>query len=635
MLHLLRRSVKSWVAKVLLGLLIISFGVWGIGDIFVGTSTRNVAGAGDAEISAQRFARAMQRQQNAIQRERQQVITYANLREAGIDRAVIAGLVRDAAASAELDARQIAVPTDKVREAIRSNPRFQDGEGGFSTNAYLNVLGQLGYSGQEYEQLIRELLGQQILAGAVSRGTGALPGVAEAIAKWQGEARAISVLALTPDSAPDPGEPTDADLRTFFEADIERFRVPERRWGRYLRVNPAEIAREMMPTDEETRAEYDARIDAFTTQPNRTVEQIVFKDGVAAADAARRLADESASWEEIAAEQNIALDNLALGQVTERDVPAASAKAIFALTEPGIAGPVQTLSGHALFKVTAVETGSVKPFEEVKDQLAQALANRRALGAVSKRANEINEIRAGGATMAEIAEKTGLALVGFAGLAANGTVATGAVPALAADPRFVTEMQAALDGEERNIIELVDGGYALVMIGRIADSHLPELDAVKDDVTGAWALEERLKALEARATSLVLKAASEGGLAAIAEELGETPSELPAFTRAQMPPTMSEVTREQIFSAAEGDLVIGRARGNQSVLLITVREVRALEGDALAERVTAAETALASSIAGDQLEFHGRAMEERHGAFVNPEAVEAVFEQLGQARGGF
>ena len=99
------------------------------------------------------------------------------------------------------------------------------------------------------------------------------------------------------------------------------------------------------------------------------------------------------------------------------------------------------------------------------------------------------------------------------------------------------------------------------------------------------------------------------------------------------PQPLTDYLHEPI--CAEGDMVIGRTRGNQSVLLITVREVKVLEGEALAERVAAAEAALANSVAGDQFEYYGRAVEERHSAFVNAEAVEAVFDSLGQARGGF
>ena len=452
------------------------------------------------------------------------------------------------------------------------------------------------------------------------------------IAKWQGERRAITMIALSPDTAPEPADPTDAELQTFFEADSEPFREPERRWGRYLRVDPTAYLEDTKPTDEQIAAEYEARIDSYTKPATRAVEQIVFEDAAKAEDAARRIADGEATYEEIAAEQNISVANLSLGTVRRGELPEAVDAAIFAATEPGVIGPVEGPFGHSLLNVTAVEIGSVRPLDEVSEEIGRALALRAAFDVARVKANEIDEIRAGGASLDDIAERTGLTLGRFAGLAADGSVAEGEAPELTAEPAFMAEVQSAVDGEERDIVELADGGYALVMIERIADTHLPELATVRDKVVEAWKAEQRLAALEARAAEVLLKAGAEG-MTAVAAELGVEPVELPATTRNQMPPMIPQELTRQIFAGDEGEIVMGRSRGEQSVLIVHVREVVPLADDALAERVASVEQALSSGVGTDTLEFFGRALEDRHGAQVNRGAVDTVFEQLGQSGG--
>ena len=116
--------------------------------------------------------------------------------------------------------------------------------------------------------------------------------------------------------------------------------------------------------------------------------------------------------------------------------------------------------------------------------------------------------------MEEIAEQTGLTLVAFEGLGPNGTVASGEMPLIGADPLFRAEVQEATEEEERDLSELSDGSYVLVVVERIEPAHLPELDAIRDKVADAWKDEQRLQALEAQALNLVTQASTDFATAA-------------------------------------------------------------------------------------------------------------------------
>jgi len=59
MLDALRRGASSFLAKLLLGLLILSFGVWGIADVFTGFGRGNVATIGDTDITVPEYDRVL------------------------------------------------------------------------------------------------------------------------------------------------------------------------------------------------------------------------------------------------------------------------------------------------------------------------------------------------------------------------------------------------------------------------------------------------------------------------------------------------------------------------------------------------------------------------------------------------
>ena len=634
MLDFFRRGVKSWVAKILLAVLILSFAVWGIGDIFLGGQTRNVAMVGDTEVPSERFFREIYRQQSALSRQRGEIVSGSELRDAGIDDRVIAGLARDATFAQELSDLGIAVSDRAVSNNIRSNVDFQNSDGSFSQFIYDSILTQRGFDAREYEGLTRELLGQQILLDAVAVNIPATPGVAEQLAAYQGEQRRVSTIRLEADDAADPGQPDDAALTAFFEANSDDFIEPERRWGRYLHTDIARLATELAPTAEEVRAEYDENPDTYTVRASRTLEQIGFDDQASAEDAVERLRNGTATWEEIAAERNVALEDLPLGTVTEGsgELPDATEQAVFALSEPGFAGPIEGLFGFLLLNVTEVELGGLTPFEEIEERIADSMARFRAQEEAVTRANKIDDVRAGGATLEEVAQQTGLELRSFAGMDPSGLVKEGEQPMIAADPRFMSELRDAIDGEELDITQLSDGSYVLIMVDRIEESHLPDLATIRERVIEAWRHEQRLAAQEARAAELLSAGNSLETISATVLS-GITPHE--AFTRDRAPGVFSPALVEAVFSAAEGDTVIGRSRDGQAVFLTAVNGVTPLADDVMTEQVTVFADILSDSLSRDQLEYFSRALEARHDATINTTAINEVFDQLDQARGGY
>jgi hypothetical protein len=139
-----------------------------------------------------------------------------------------------------------------------------------------------------------------------------------------------------------------------------------------------------------------------------------------------------------------------------------------------------------------------------------------------------------------------------------------------------------------------------------------------------------MQALEARAADLAGRIAEEGlGPVAAAEGLGEPQSI--GFTRETVPEELTPALADAAFAAEPGEPLVGRRAGGDAVLLGVLGSVEPLPEAELAERAAALDRALLDSLDRDQLEYFGRALEELHGASVNPETVASVFERLGQS----
>lgn len=636
MLNTLRKGAKSWVAKALIALLIASFAVWGIGDIFSFSTETAVATAGEEEVTAEEYADALRLQQSRLSQQAGRVVSIGDMRALGIDRRVLAGLLRDAAYRAELAELGIAAPDRAVAEAIRENPAFHGPSGEFADSAYRTMLAQQGFTPQRFERLTRTVIGQSLISTSVSGTAEPPPGAATRIAAYQGERRGVSLLRLVPAMAAEPAEPTEAELEAFLAGNEARFREPERRFGRYLVVDAAAVAAAAEPAEEEVRAAYENAIGRFRTEATAVIDQIPYPSLAEAEAAATRLASGEADFEALVADRGLAPGDVDLGRVTEAALPPGIAEAVFALDAPGIAGPVETPLGAAIVRVRELTPGATLPFEEVRDDLAAEVARAEALFRVPEIASEVEELRAGGAPFEEIAARVeGVRAGDIEGLARDGTLKGGGeAPGLLASAEARAEIAAALDQEERDMVELPDGSFLLVQIDRIEPAYLPPLAEIRDEVSAAWAAEERTKALEARAARIVAGLASGSGatLASTAAGLGRQPVEIEPFLRDGAPPAIPRTLMGSIFEAETGAFLTARDPADGSVLIVEVTEIVPLDPAILEAGTAEIEGLLSDSLGRDTIEYFARAMEAHHGASTMPGAIEQVFGLLGAAQ---
>ena len=626
MLNRLRKGVKSLTAKVLIGLLVISFAVWGIGDIFSFRLDARVAKVGETEVSAERFADALARQQARITRQRGELVSFEQLRQSGVAGAILDGLVRDAAFAEELDRFGLAAPDAAVAERIRNQSAFQGPGGQFSAEYYQLSLQQQGLTTTEFEELTRTLLGQDILVETAEAGALPPPGVAQRIATFRNERRSLNVLTLSADVAPDPGEEA---LRGFYEAHEDMFTEPERRSGAYLHVDAESLLEKLRPDEDDVRAAYEANKESYTVAESRVVDQITFPDRQAAEAAVSRLVSGDVSFEALAEEQGLGTEDISLGDITRGDLPEAATTLVFDAAEPGIVGPVELPAGFAVYRVREIEPGGTQPFEEVRDEIASRLAQDALLTRAPEIANEIEELRAGGKTMQEIAEQTAATYGTFDGLAQNGTL-TGGEPAegIVAREEFIEEVFGALEGEERDLVETDRGGYFVVMVNRIEPSHLPPLEEVRERAVAAWQEQQRLEALEDRAAKIVDRLDQDASLQEIGEELDMEVTSAGPFTRLSAPTSLPPALVDKVFRAKSGEGAFAPRPQATEVVVAQVSGITMPAPELIESESAQLKDVLSNSVANDLGEYFARAITARHEPRIEWGVVDEVFNRL-------
>lgn len=612
-----KMKVSNLVVWILLGLLIIGLAGFGIGDF--GGSVRSVGKVGRTEISTQDYARALQNQLAALQQQTGQSFGMAQARSFGIDRMVLEQLVTTAALDDETVRLGLSAGDAAVSARIVGLPAFQGLDGSFDREAYAFALDRLGLRPGDFEEQVRAELARDMLQGAVAAGLAPSPVYAETLVAWLAEERRLSWVRLDAGmlDAPVP-EPTEAELAEWHTAHPERFTAPERREITHAWITSDMLLAGMEIDEAALRDLYAARAADYDLPERRIVDRLAFRDTAAAETARAALEAGETSFEDLLAERDLGPEDASLGEVARGDLEGAAAEAVFALQEPGIAGPVETALGPVLFRVSAVLNAVRTPFEEVREELAQELAADRARRQVDGLTDQIEDLLAEGATLEEVAAETPMELgrITFDPENREG---------IAAFEEFRERAAQTQPDDFPELATLEGGGLFALRIDAVTPPALRPLDEVRAEVVADWRQAETTARLKALAETLAARLGAGEDFAA----LGLTAeAEGPLRRNDRLGAAPRALVETGFGLAAAGAAAVVEAEGAVYVLraeAVIPADPGNPETEALARSV-AARARL--DMAEDVLALHARALRESLPISLNATAIEAIHTQL-------
>jgi peptidyl-prolyl cis-trans isomerase D len=536
MLTALRRLAGTWIAKALFVLLILSFAVWGIGDMAKNlfapdTSLARVAGQ---PVTLEEGQAAMRREMQRLARQLgNQFENDPRIRRAIAEQAVDQ-LVLDRVLRAETERLKVAVPDSAVRDFVFGIQGFRGMDGQFSQAVFQNFLRSNDLSEARFLDLIRADLARQQVAMAVRSGVAAPDALAEPLLRWLEEQRDVTLVTLPTAQAPEPAAPEEAQLRRFHENNADRFSSPEYREATVAVLTAELLSREVEVTEAEISAAYEARRGQFETPERRRLAQALVPDEAKAREISAAWTT-GADFEAVAAQAKAAGgEAIELGEIERAGLPVAElAEAAFTAPEGGVTPPVQSPFGWHVFKVEKVEPGQEKPLAEMRDQLKRDLAQEKAADIAFERANKIEDALAGGASLAEVAKQFGLGLANIRADAAGLDAEARPVELPVIEAARAPLMKAVFAAERGTAPRLqeTEAGFVAVEVREITPPALRPFETVEPAVRAAWEADAKRRAQEARAAGLLAATKAGKPLAEAAAEAGLGSREVGAVRR--------------------------------------------------------------------------------------------------------
>src|SRR6195256_4007473 len=361
MLRGMRKASSNWLGKIIMavgmGVLIISFGVWGIADIFRGFGQSTLAKIGHTEISTEQFRQLYTEKLQQIGRQFGRPLTMDQARAFGLDRQVLQQTIAEAALDEEARRLGLGQSDAETMRMILSDPNFKGVAGAFDPARFQATIRQFGFSEQRYVADQRRVSLRRQIAGTISAGLEPPKVLIEALSRFQNEQRSIEYVKLDAAQAGAIDPPSPETLAAYFDDHKTQFRAPEYRKMAFVAITPEDIGKWSEVSDEDAKKLFEQRRDKLGTPEKREVSQIVFPNAEEALAARNRIGS-GLSFDDLVKERNLKSSDLDLGLIAKSaiiDTPIANAA--FSLPSGEVSQPVQGRFGVALVKIGKVEPG--------------------------------------------------------------------------------------------------------------------------------------------------------------------------------------------------------------------------------------------------------------------------------------
>ncbi len=501
--HHLKWTLWAVVIVFILGFVYFSGSGTGAND----RASQVIAHVGSTEITGAEFERSYRARLDNYREQYRGSLTPEMLRFLDLPRQVLDGMINRKLELEEAGRLKLRVSNDEVARAVMSYPAFQQNGQFIGREKYVQLLSRYGYTPERFEEDLRE----DLLASKYSELVRASILVPDAELAREFAARndkATIEYVLIPSSRLESGvQPTDSDLKAYYEKHRERYRKPEQRRVKYLLVDQTKVRARVAPNEAELKAEYALRRDGLKVPEQVVTAHILIKSDPTQGPGAEAAA--KAKAEKIMARAQAGEDFAKLAKDTSEDasnkesggqLPPFSRgqmvpefeQAAFALSPGQIAGPVKTQFGYHVIKLISRNPEHVQSFEEARGPLAADLAQRKTEAESSRLARELAEkVRKLSNDSDEELRKLQTDVVT---LNTTPWVARGEpIPGVGANAQFAQEAFALKLGKISKTAVPTSRGPAIVKPAESRPAGVPPFEELKERVTDEWKADHREK----------------------------------------------------------------------------------------------------------------------------------------------
>ena len=615
MLQALRNGTKSNLMRAFLLVLVVGFGMWGIGDIFRSSpNDEDAITVDNITVSANEVA-------ITFDRARRFYYPGLNNNEAiatGLMDQIIAELIERSLFEAEAARLGLTVTRDMAKQSLRTNPLFQDASGNFNPLLMRDILARRGIS---EDQLIADIgyaeKRNQVIA-AIASGAEYSPVLADSMAKWLAQQRQIhfAAIAISPNQVTDPDQAT---LSGWYRDNQDLFDAPTMRSVTAVILSPDHYLQNIVVSQTELENAFEERKSAFSVPERRDFLQMVLPD-LETAEAVRQRLIAGEDFAAVALEvSGDKPEDITFVGVTRDDLPEDLAATIFAGSEGNVTNPSQTPFGVYVFEITAINEAKIPSFEDIRTRLEEELKIEMAVNQVYDSITIFEEAQDSGATLEEAAKAAKAQLITIEGMSQNSlNESSDPINDIATSTGFRSAVWQQEIGTEGMLIADEDNTYFALRVENETAARSRDLDEVKDEAIKAWKLETAISRAKTQAEDII----AANDFDAAVKSAGATLEQSSPFLQSGigLDHEESSLIASASFSIEVGDKTLVET-GSDSIIVIRLDDIIAGDEDTVTLRKNQLLADFKDHLVADTEDAIVKGLATLHDVEANPNAV--------------
>lgn len=542
----------DFFGKILLFLLVGSFALWGIGDIFRGGQGGNyVAKVGGAAITASEYQQELSFRMASFQQLLGEEFSPEFARNLGIPQQVLREMIHRKLVEMEAGNLNIHIPQSEVLRIIRNNAAFNTGNG-FDKDAFLSALRSARISEERYIEALKQENAAQLLLGGFATESFVSAETAEALHKVRNEAREATLYILSANSVGTVDQPDDATLKTYYENNTAQYQTPEYRQIAYFHFRREDLKKDLKADAETLHALYEEHKMAYMEPEKRQVSQLLYarkEDAVHAFE----LLQSGESLADVAKKIPAVNQETDLGLITRAGLLPEAQETVFALAEKEYSNPIESSFGWHIFQIHGIVAERIPDFEELKPQIVGEWQEAALEEKIYDLSIELEDMVASGVALKEIAAELGRQPVEIKPFDNSGTTPEGKAASLPAVDDLISRVFS--ENFESAFVTGNEGDYYFFTLKNIIPGAVPAFDTVRPQVLADWKASEQSSQLREKADTLASEL-KRGNVSALEEYALSTRSSGRLIRTDEAKPSAQGKTapyKYELFTLAKGE----------------------------------------------------------------------------------
>jgi peptidyl-prolyl cis-trans isomerase D len=576
MMEALRNGAKTWIAKLLLGLVMAVFALLGVSSMDISATIRglfsqDLATVGGKVIASQTYERELKQSLQQLSRQTGNTITIDEARKTGLDKKILDRMIVQASIDAQADRLGIRIGDKALAAAVQQDKMFQDSAGKFDVTRFRSLLQQNGLSEQGYMAQESDNIMRRTMTDVAGENITLPRTMLDALSRYRNETRDGRYVTFAV-SAADVPAPTDAELKTQYESTPVAYTAPEYRSVVILKIDPTDLASKVQVTDQELSDTYSATKADYFEPEKRDILQVSFAD-VAAAQKARARIDAGEDIKKIAAELGQKDTDITFGGKLKTDfLDPKIADAAFSLAEGAVSSPVAGSLNTALLKAVKIVPAHQPTIAAITDVLKKRLQLQKAQEEIQSVYDAVEDARAQQTKFEDIGAKVGAPVITVPSVSAAGADKSGKSVVLPAQEEVLKAIFASDVDFDNDALQANDG-YIWYDVREVTPSAVKPMDQVKDQVKADWVAMKLRGLAGERAKAIVEKAGSTTKLETVATEVGGTIKTVTGLMRNATSEEFDGIATLALFSVPEKALTWALEGDGKSARIIEVSKV--------------------------------------------------------------